>query len=374
MFFLEQFMKWLYNYPVLIAIFSFTIGLICMPVVIKIAKVRHFVVKPNKRMSHKGEVPNIGGIDIFMSFILAYLLFEYDQLQNSQYIFIGVFLILMTGFVDDLLAISPGWKLFGELIAGTFLILISNIRLTNLHGFCGIHDIPLISSIFLSFFVFIVIVNSLNLIDGVDGLASGLGMIYSLFFALYFQQIGEIHLSILAYCLIGSLAVFFIYNVFGRSKRKIFMGDSGSLLLGYMMTLFVFRFCEINASCPDLGIFHSQSAPSVMIALLAIPLFDTMRVMAARIRKHQSPFTADKNHLHHLLLRIGLPHVQVTCVLLCLTLGSIAIGWSLRNLANGYLTAIIFVYCTLYTWIIWLLVKRKERKNLPQETDSKSEN
>ena len=374
MFFIEQFMQWLYNYPILIAMFSFTIGLICMPVVIKIAKVRHFVVKPNKRMSHKGEVPNIGGIDIFMSFILAYLLFEYDQLQNSQYIFIGVFLILMTGFIDDLLVITPGWKMFGELLAGAFLILISDIRLTNLHGFCGIHDIPLISSIFLSFFVFIVIVNSLNLIDGVDGLASGLGIIYSLFFAIYFQQIGEIHLSILAYCLIGSLAVFFIYNVFGRSKRKIFMGDSGSLLLGYMMTLFVFRFCEINASCPDLGIFHSQSAPSVMIALLAVPLFDTMRVMAARIRKHQSPFTADKNHLHHLLLRFGLPHVQVTCVLLCLTVGSIAIGWSLRNLANGYLTAIIFVYCTLYTWIIWLLVKRKERKNLPQETDSKSEN
>lgn len=374
MFFIEQFMQWLYNYPILIAMFSFTIGLICMPVVIKIAKVRHFVVKPNKRMSHKGEVPNIGGIDIFMSFILAYLLFEYDQLQNSQYIFIGVFLILMTGFIDDLLVITPGWKMFGELLAGAFLILISDIRLTNLHGFCGIHDIPLISSIFLSFFVFIVIVNSLNLIDGVDGLASGLGIIYSLFFAIYFQQIGEIHLSILAYCLIGSLAVFFIYNVFGRSKRKIFMGDSGSLLLGYMMTLFVFRFCEINASCPDLGIFHSQSAPSVMIALLAIPLFDTMRVMAARIRKHQSPFTADKNHLHHLLLRIGLPHVQVTCVLLCLTVGSIAIGWSLRNLANGYLTAIIFVYCTLYTWIIWLLVKRKEGKNLPQQTDNKSEN
>lgn len=374
MFLIEQFMQWLYNYPILIAMFSFTIGLICMPVVIKIAKVRHFVVKPNKRMSHKGEVPNIGGIDIFMSFILAYLLFEYDQLQNSQYIFIGVFLILMTGFVDDLLVITPSWKMFGELLAGSFLILISNVRLTSLHGFCNIYDIPLVASILLSFFVFIVIVNSLNLIDGVDGLASGLGIIYSLFFALYFQQIGEIHLSILAYCLIGSLAVFFIYNVFGRSKRKIFMGDSGSLLLGYMMTLFVFRFCEINASRPDLGIFHSQSAPSVMIALLAIPLFDTMRVMAARIRKHQSPFTADKNHLHHLLLRIGLPHVQVTCVLLCLTVGSIAIGWSLRNLANGYLTAIIFVYCTLYTWIIWLLVKRKEGKNLPQQTDNKSEN
>lgn len=374
MFFVEQFMQWLYNYPILIAIFSFAIGLICMPVVIKIAKVRHFVVKPNKRMSHKGEVPNIGGIDIFMSFILAYLLFEYDQLQNSQYIFIGVFLILMTGFVDDLLVITPSWKMFGELLAGSFLILISNVRLTSLHGFCNIYGIPLVASILLSFFVFIVIVNSLNLIDGVDGLASGLGMIYSLFFALYFHQIGEIHLSILAYCLIGSLAVFFIYNVFGRSKRKIFMGDSGSLLLGYMMTLFVFRFCEINASRPDLGICHSQSAPSVMIALLAIPLFDTMRVMAARIRKHQSPFTADKNHLHHLLLRIGLPHVQVTCVLLCLTVGSIAIGWSLRNLANGYLTAIIFVYCTLYTWIIWLLVKRKEGKNLPQQTDNKSEN
>ena len=196
MFFIEQFMQWLYNYPILIAMFSFTIGLICMPVVIKIAKVRHFVVKPNKRMSHKGEVPNIGGIDIFMSFILAYLLFEYDQLQNSQYIFIGVFLILMTGFIDDLLVITPSWKMFGELLAGAFLIVISGIRLTNLHGFCNIYSIPLVASILLSFFVFIVIVNSLNLIDGVDGLASGLGIIYSLFFAIYFQQTGEIHLSI----------------------------------------------------------------------------------------------------------------------------------------------------------------------------------
>lgn len=152
------------------------------------------------------------------------------------------------------------------------------------------------------------------------------------------------------------------------------MGDSGSLLLGYIITLFVFRFCEINTSGTNEDFMHCPSAPSVMIALLAIPLFDTMRVMTTRIIKHKSPFSADKNHLHHLLLRIGLPHVKVTCILLGLTLGSTFIGWSLRNLANGYLVAIIFAYCALYTWIIWLLAKKKDNKDKLTTEISNNEN
>lgn len=349
----------IYNHPFLILFFSFMIGQCFMPVVLKVARVNHFVVKPNKRMSHKGEVPNIGGIDIFMSFVLTYLLFEYNQLQQSQFIFIGVFLILMTGFVDDLIDLSPSWKLFGECLAGLFLILLADIRLTHLHGIFGIEHIPHWVSYPLSLFVFVAIVNSLNLVDGVDGLASGLGMLYSLFFALYFQYIGEIHLATLAYCLIGSLAVFFIYNVFGRTHHKIFMGDSGSLLLGYMITLFVFRFCEINTDLT--GPAHISSAPAFMIGLLIVPLFDTIRVMLTRIKQKRSPFTADKNHMHHLLLKIGLSHVQVTLVLLLVSLGSLALSVCLRHLSNGILLFILLVYCCTFTFSVWRIIDHKKR-------------
>lgn len=359
---MDIFSQHIYNHPFLILFFSFIIGQCFMPVVLKVARARHFVVKPNKRMSHTGEVPNIGGIDIFMSFILTYLLFEYNQLHYSQFIFIGVFLILMTGFIDDLIDLSPSWKLAGECISGLFLIVLANIRLTHLHGIWGIDTIPDWVSYPLSFFVFIAIVNSLNLIDGVDGLASGLGMLYSLFFALYFQHIGEIHLATLSYCLIGSLAVFFIYNVFGRTHHKIFMGDSGSLLLGYMITLFVFRFCELNTTLT--GVSHIPSAPAFMMGLLAIPLFDTVRVMLTRIKQKKSPFSADKNHMHHLLLKMGLSHVQVTLVLLIISLGSLTLSLLLRHLANGYLIMILLLYCSTFTFIVWRILDWKNRKQI----------
>ena len=153
---MDIFSQHIYDHPFLILFFSFIIGQCFMPVVLKVARARHFVVKPNKRMSHTGEVPNIGGIDIFMSFILTYLLFEYNQLHYSQFIFIGVFLILMTGFIDDLIDLSPSWKLAGECISGLFLIVLANIRLTHLHGIWGIETIPDWVSYPLSFFVFII--------------------------------------------------------------------------------------------------------------------------------------------------------------------------------------------------------------------------
>ncbi len=353
--------QFIFTYPFAILLFSFLIGGMCMPMVLKIARAKHFVVKPNKRMSHTGEVPNIGGIDIFVSFVLTYLLFEYDHMQYAQYIFIGIFLILMVGFVDDLIDLAPHWKLSGELLAGFFLIVASGVRITHLHGFMGINEISDAASYCLSFFIYIGIINALNLIDGVDGLASGLGIVYCLFFALYFQLIGEIHLSVLAYCLIGSLLVFFLYNVFGRSRRKIFMGDSGSLLLGYMITLFVFRFCEMNAYHYGPEKYHMAAAPAVAICVLAVPLFDTLRVMCTRIKKGVSPFSADKNHIHHLLLRIGLSHIQVSMVLIFLTILFSLLGIALRNISIGYLICIVFAICCILVYILWRIVDRKSK-------------
>ena len=348
------------TYPFLIGVVSFLIGLVCMPVVLRIAKEKHFVVKPNKRMSHTGEVPNIGGIDICLSFLMTYLLFEFSELREFQFILIGLVVILFVGFADDILDLSPLIKILGEMLAGVALIVFADIRITHLHGFLTIEQIPPIASYLLSFFLLVVITNALNLIDGIDGLASGLGILYCLFFAIWFQMVGEQSWAVLGYSMIGALAVFFIYNVFGGKRRKIFMGDSGSLLLGYLLTAFVFQFCELNAyHIPACSPLHATAAPAICVCVMTIPVFDTLRVMITRIKKKQSPFKADKNHVHHLLLKIGLNHIQTTLVLLSVSvlfIGLALLAWRW----NIYVIALVwFTLCTALTFVLWRVVDKR---------------
>ena len=354
--------NFVHEYPAFSVLVSFVLGLCFMPMVINIAKKKSFVVKPNKRTSHEGIIPNIGGINIFISFFLTVFLFSYGIINQLQFVIVGVLVILIVGFVDDLIDIKASWKLVGELISAFFLIVVADIRLSHLHGFLGVQELSLTSSYLLSFFVFVVIINALNLIDGVDGLASGLGIVYSIFFAFYFKLTGRTDLAISAFTMVGSLTVFFIYNVFG-GKRKIFMGDSGSLLLGYMTTLFVFEFCEMNAYPVKyhlLDVFHMNAAPAVAICVLSVPLFDTIRVMLTRIKKGVSPFHPDRNHIHHLLLKTGLKHRQVTFVLLFVSILFIALGIIGRNWAIGLLVFLAFTIAITLTYILWRIVDCKK--------------
>ncbi len=360
---MNQVIRFLHNYPYLILLISFTIGYLFMPVVIEIAKKYNFVVSPNKRTSHRGEIPNVGGINIFISFLITVFLFSYEMFSSVQFMLMGLFVILIVGFIDDLINIKVTSKLFGELLSGFFLIVIADIRLSNLHGFLGIYEIPLFVSYALSFFVFIVIINAMNLIDGIDGLASGLGVLYSLFFAVYFQLTHHSDLSITAYAMVGSLTVFFIYNVFS-DKNKIFMGDSGSLLLGYVFNVFIFSFCEMNARGDVPEAYRMNAAPAVAFTLLIVPLFDTMRVMITRMKKGQSPFKADKNHLHHLMLSLGLKHRQVSFILMGFSVFFIALALIGRNFPNGVLVLLVLTICIILTKFLWILVDKKKAENL----------
>ena len=342
----------------LIGIVSFLVGLIGMPIVVRIAKAKGLGVRPNKRMSHTGDVPNIGGLNIIFSFMLTYLLFEYDQLNQSQFFLIGLFAIMAVGFIDDTLVLTPTAKLLGEALAGIALIGFADLRITHLHGIFGVEQLGTLSSYALSLFVLIAIINAVNLIDGIDGLASGLGMLYCLFFAIYFGLVGDTSWSILAICMIGSLAVFFIYNVFGH-REKIFMGDSGSLLLGYLLTAFVFHFCEMNAYDQVPENLRMSAAPAVAICVLTVPLFDTIRVSLTRIKQHRSPFEPDKNHIHHLLLRTGLNHIQTTCVLLSVSVVFIGLAILGRNWNFWLLLFADFALATCLTLILWRIINKK---------------
>ena len=342
----------------LIGLVSFLFGWMAMPVVIRIAKAKGFVVRPNKRMSHTGEVPNIGGLNICFSFILTYLFFEFEQMNHNQFFMIGLFAIMVIGFIDDILVLTPLAKLLGETLAGIALIGFADIRITHLHGIFGINEIGIIPSYLISLFILIAIINAVNLIDGIDGLASGLGILYCLFFAIYFGLVGEAGWSFIGIGMIGSLAVFFIYNVFGN-REKIFMGDSGSLLLGYLLTAFVFRFCEINALGAIPAQFHMSASPAVAICVLTVPIFDTIRVSITRIKKGRSPFQPDKNHIHHLLLRTGLNHIQTTCILLLISLLFIALGIVGRNWNLWLLLIADFALATVLTLILWRVINTK---------------
>lgn len=353
-------MEFLYAHPFLIGLIAFVIGLVSMPLVIKIARKKHLVVRPNKRTCHTGEIPNIGGVNICFSFLLTFMLFELNSLQESQYLLIGVFVIVIIGLVDDILVLSPLSKLIGEVFAGVVLIGFADIRLSNLHGLFGVTEMGILASYGLSFFLLLAIINALNLIDGVDGLASGLGMLYCAFFSIYFLRAGEIAWAILGICLIGSLAVFFFYNVFGK-QQKIFLGDSGSLLLGYMMTAFVFHMLEMNAYHLVPEKLQMSAAPMVALAVLTVPMFDMARVSITRIVHGKSPFQADKNHIHHLLLRTGLNHLQTTGVLMVVSLLFIGLAILGRNWNMWLLLSCDAAGFCLFIGIIRWVIKHKEK-------------
>ncbi|MDR1583569.1 MAG: undecaprenyl/decaprenyl-phosphate alpha-N-acetylglucosaminyl 1-phosphate transferase [Prevotellaceae bacterium] len=334
-------------------------GFLFIPRIVKVAIRKDLVARPNHRTSHTGRVPNVGGISIFVSFILAFLFASDFSLDNkTQFLVFAIMILFFVGLYDDVMIISAKRKLIGELFAVAAMIFLGNFRLTNLHGFFGVHEIPYFASILLTFFVTIVIINAINLIDGIDGLASGVGMLVSLFYGIYFILIDSIQLSIIAFSLLGALIPFFIYNVFAK-RCKIFMGDAGALVLGVLLAALTVMFNEINIY--DTEIYHVNNAPVVSICILVLPMFDTIRVFTIRIFHKKSPFVPDKNHLHHMFLALGCNHKQSTGILLFINMIYIGAGLLFQSIPSLFFFAIIFFSCILWSEILRLLIKSREK-------------
>jgi UDP-GlcNAc:undecaprenyl-phosphate/decaprenyl-phosphate GlcNAc-1-phosphate transferase len=292
---------------------SFVVVYFSIPSIVTVSQLKGLYDRPGHRKCHSHDIPNLGGIAIFAGIVMSAALFINSSGTNEFLLFIaGMTVLFFIGLKDDILVIDPNKKLWGEVIAILILVLLGNVRLTNLHGFMGVYQLSEYVSIGLSVFVMIVIVNAFNLIDGIDGLASAIGIIIALTFGTWFYLVGYTHYAILSAAVVGSLISFFRYNVFGISN-KIFMGDTGSLIIGFVVAFFVVRFNEINVVYH--GDYSFKSAPAVSFGILIIPLFDTMRVFLIRILKGHSPFRADKNHLHHRLLLLGFTHIQTTAII-----------------------------------------------------------
>jgi UDP-N-acetylmuramyl pentapeptide phosphotransferase/UDP-N-acetylglucosamine-1-phosphate transferase len=335
------------------------IGFISIPRVVKVAIKKDLVAKPNHRTSHTGRIPNVGGISIFISFILSFLFAsKFKPDDNMQFLIFTVLAMFFIGLYDDIMIISAKRKLVGELGGIAVMIFMGNFRLTNLHGFFGVYEITYLASVALTFFVTIVIINAINLIDGIDGLAAGVGMLVSLFFGTYFYLIGNGQLAVVSFSLLGALIPFFIYNVFAR-RGKIFMGDVGALVLGVILSALTISFNEANIA--NTSPYHIVNAPMVSICILVLPMFDTIRVFTIRIFQKRSPFSPDKNHLHHMFLSLGYSHKQTTGILLFINAIYISIGLLFQSAPKFLFFAIIFLSCVLWSESLRMLIKSRER-------------
>lgn len=300
---------------ILLVITAFLIVVFAIPSIITVAKLKGLYDKPEERKIHTVKIPRLGGLAIFVSFVLSVLVWtDFSNMYGMQYIEAALILLFFSGLKDDIIMLSPMKKLLIQLVAAGMVTMYTKIRISDLHGVFGINEIPLWASILLTVFTIIVITNSFNLIDGVDGLAGTLGLIISLTFAFCFYLNNDIGWSMMAFSLSGALLGFLFFNF---HPAKIFMGDAGSLTVGFLLAIFAIFFIESNSLASN-SILKLRSAPGIAIAILVVPLYDTLRVFILRATKKRSPFKADKNHLHHWLIKTGLGHKQVS-----LTLGGV---------------------------------------------------
>ena len=341
-------------------IVSFMISYISIPSIVEVAVKKKLYDVPNGRTSHDIVTPTLGGMAIFSGFVISSMIFvNIAEIVYVQYIIASMIVLFFLGLKDDIIGLGPLKKFVGQLIAAGIVIDLGGIKLHSFHGIAGIHSLDYYSSDLFSLFVIIAIVNAVNLIDGIDGLASGVGIIATATFGAWFFMDGHYQLTILSGALCGSLAAFFIFNVFA-SNKKLFMGDIGSLMLGFMLSIFAIKFIELNRL--STGIYSIGSSPAIAIAVLIIPIFDTLRVFAIRISKGKSPFVADKQHVHHYLLELTGSHKYSTFILLFVNILFILLGIVLRDIRVTYLVVILFSVAGILSSIPYQLVINKRRR------------
>lgn len=346
---------------------AISINSYAIPVIIRIAKQKHLFDFPDEhRKEHTEAVPTLGGIGFFASIAIvgSIMINAYglgftgvkNELTSLSSIVAGLTILFFMGMKDDLLNISPIKKLIAESLAILIIIIFGNLRLTSMQGMFGISDLRFIFSIALTYFAGIVIINAFNLIDGIDGLASSISMLASAVFGYLFHKAGDNEFTILATIVFGANIPFFYYNVFSK-KNKIFMGDTGSLILGFMMTVFVIRFNELNVQ--NAYEPRISAAPAFAFSILIIPLFDTLRVFAIRILRGTSPFKADRRHLHHMLLDLGLNHLQTTILLIAVNCGIVAFAYFFNYLGNSVLLYSMLFIAILLSIMATLLLRKR---------------
>jgi len=314
-----------YKY-IIVFVTALLISAILIPFIIKFSIKNGFVDVPNSRKIHTKNIPNIGGVAIFISLFIASLLW-YKFFNNADFIFIssGLLILLITGIFDDIKGMKAKRKLYLQII--TAIIVVSGgIKITSFYGIFGIYQLPVAVQYLLSVLLIVGVINAYNLIDGIDGLAGSIGLINFGVIGYIFYLQGYTSFAILSFAVSGSLLGFLLYNY---NPAKIFMGDTGAMMLGFLIVVLGIKAIQLNSFVTIIH-FNSQTFIIMVSALMFLPVFDTLRVLLVRIIKHKSPFIAGKDHIHHLLLKKGLKPREVTLLLITVNIIFIMLGFTIN--------------------------------------------
>ena len=361
-------------------LFAVSLGMVIIPRILVISHKKRLYDVPDARNVHTMPVPRLGGLSFFpvilmsMFLVIGFRLYFWDMdtsslsfnmLYEYLFLFVGMTLLYLVGVYDDLVGVGYRYK-FAVQIAAAFLLVLSGNWFDSFGGLFGIYSVPVWVGVPFTVFIVVYITNAINLIDGIDGLASGLCCIALSVLSVIFFLRGQYVYALLAVCTLGILMPFWCYNVFGNANRghKLFMGDAGSLTLGYVISFLIIHMSVTNEVSPTL------SNPYMVIAFstVLVPLLDVIRVVLHRLREHKNPFLPDKNHFHHKLLRTGM---RVRVVMVCII--AISAFFILLNSSLAWRVDITYLFfLNLFCWSILhvglngLIKRNRERKESEQ--------
>lgn len=350
-----------YIYIIIAFAISLVFSLIGTPLIVKLCNTYGLFDLPNTRKVHKYSIPRLGGTLFMPSLsigVVVTLLIMYQGINENLKIGIsnvmmvtGAFMIYIIGIFDDLRGMKATHKFIIQTIAALFFPL-CNLMISNLHGLFGIHEIPLWISYPLTVFVILLIVNAINLIDGIDGLASGLAFLILASFSYLYFNLKAYLFSLISISLAGAILAFFFFNMYGKVGRlKTFMGDSGSLFLGYVIAYLAIKYQMYDE--PN-GFPYREESLLISFTLVFLPCIDVIRVAIQRKLRGKNMFEADKTHIHHRIMQIGLDMHQTLAVILTVFVSICLINYGLYvgGLQTTYIIGIDILIYTVFIWIV----------------------
>jgi UDP-GlcNAc:undecaprenyl-phosphate/decaprenyl-phosphate GlcNAc-1-phosphate transferase len=341
-------------------LWAFLVALFAVPSIIYVAHLKNMLDTPNARTVHESLTPRLGGVAVFAGFMSALTIFA--PLKNGvQELLAGCIVLFFVGLKDDLVSISVAKKFVGQLLATGVVMIMADVRITSFQGILGINELPVGISYAFTFFAIVGITNAINLIDGLDGLAGTIVLIICGTFGFYFLRYGGEFFQnyvFVAVCVIGGLLGFLRYNF---HKATIFMGDTGSLVCGFIVSILTIQFIEMGLK---VGQPFGSSAPSVAVGVLFVPLFDTLRVFIVRMMAGRSPFSPDKNHVHHRILAMGFQQIGTVLLLGLLNILVILFVINFAYLGNTLLIVTLIAFSLLLSVFLGVYHSRAERQRV----------
>jgi len=336
---------------------SFLIAFSALPIIIRFSRSVDLLDEPDRRKVHAISTPSLGGIAIFLGCMISLLFWvPLAELASIKFLLLPLCFAFLLGIRDDISSLQALDKLTIQVFAALLVVFVADIKFTGLYGLFGLTDLPTGFAEFLSIFVIVGLTNAFNLIDGIDGLAGSIAVLVLSIFGWWFYQTGHSTFALLSFSFAGAVLAFLFFN---WAPSKIFMGDTGSLVLGFALSALMIKFIDLNYLLPAKHALFMPAPVAMSFALLVLPVYDTLRVFIIRFLAGRSPMSPDKNHVHHILLKLGLNHSHSTLVLVGFNATVIGIAYVLQPLGNNWLSLIVLTLASGFGLFLDLRLRRK---------------